>query len=375
MSHIRNPFVSGIFKAVETLVEQIKDLNKRWQELLPSLGLDSKRKEARELEAKSLHEDFWSKPEEARRVLEDLAEMQNEIKVAEEIDYRLQTVRELADLAQREHQDLTGDLKPEVEALHDDLGKLEGNIFLSGPYDKGGAIVSVHSGQGGTEAMDWAQMLMRMYLRFFERQGWKTDLIDESKGEEAGIKSATLEVRGQNSYGQLKHEAGTHRLVRQSPFNADKLRQTSFALVEVLPIIPETHAVSFKPDEVKLESFLSSGAGGQNVNKVNSAVRLTHLPSGISVSVQTERSQLQNREYAMKILRARVWELEEAKRRGEIKSLKGEYRPASWGNQIRSYVLHPYHLVKDLRTGFETADTEAVLNGELEGFIEAELRS
>src|SRR5581483_6709271 len=241
--------------------------------------------------------------------------------------------------------------------------------------DEGGAILSVHAGQGGTEAMDWAAMVLRMYLRFFEKKHWHTEVIDESKGEEAGIKSAVVEIDGRYAYGYLKKEAGTHRLVRQSPFNADNLRQTSFALVEVMPIIPETGEVEIKPEDYKMESFRSSGAGGQNVNKVNSAVRLTHLATGITVSVQTERSQLQNKEFALRILRAKLWEAEEARRRGEIKEIKGEYRPASWGTQIRNYILHPYHLVKDLRTGVESSDPEAVLGGNLQEFIDAELKA
>lgn len=359
---------------MEQLLEKIKNLKSEWGEILPKLDLDKSHQEIRELEAKSLKEGFWDNQEEARQVMADLAELQNEVKVAEEISYRLQSVAELADLSHREHQDLTADLKPEVEALEQDIHSFENKLFLSGPYDQGGAILSIHAGQGGVEAMDWAEMILRMYLRFFEKRGWPADLIDESRGEEAGIKSVTVEVNGRSAYGYLKKEAGTHRLVRQSPFNADNLRQTSFALVEVLPIIEETKGVEIKPEEIKMDTFRASGAGGQNVQKVSSAVRLHHIPTGISVSVQTERSQHQNREYAMRILRAKLWALEEAKRQGEIKSLKGEYRPASWGNQIRSYVLHPYHMVKDLRTGFETADTEAVLNGELQGFIEAELK-
>lgn len=353
---------------------QIKNLKILWEQILPKLDLEDKKIHIRHLEASSMKEDFWSDPEKAKHVMTEMAEVQNEVKVAEEISYRLQSVWELALLAQKENQDLTDDLGPEVAALKDDIASFEVKMFLSGKYDSGSAILSIHSGQGGTEAMDWAEMLLRMYLRYFESRGWKAEIIDESRGEEAGIKSVTVDVTGRYAYGYLKKEAGTHRLVRQSPFNADSLRQTSFALVEVMPVISETGDVVVKPDEIRLDAFRSSGAGGQNVNKVNSAVRITHLATGITVSVQTERSQLQNKDYAMKILRAKLWEAEEAKRRGEIKAIKGEYKPASWGTQIRSYVLHPYNLVKDLRSGYETVDAAAVLDGGLQGFIEASLR-
>lgn len=360
---------------MEELLSSIKNLRILWDQILPKLDLEAKKAEIRRLEADSMKQDFWTDPVRAKEVMTDLAELQNEVKVAEEISYRLKSVAELSDMAKQEKEDLVSELGPEVAALKDDIASFEVRMFLSGKYDRGGAILSIHAGQGGTEAMDWAEMLLRMYLRYFEGRGWRAEIIDESRGEEAGIKSVTIQVEGPFAYGYLKKEAGTHRLVRQSPFNADNLRQTSFSLVEVLPIIPETGDVTIKPEEIRLDAFRSSGAGGQNVNKVNSAIRLTHLPSGITVSVQTERSQLQNKDYAMKILRAKLWGAEEAKRRGEIQAIKGEYKPASWGSQIRSYVLHPYQLVKDLRSGYETADTAAVLDGDLQGLIEASLKS
>ncbi len=359
---------------MEPLLEKIKSLKLAWESILPKLGLDAKRQQILVLEARSLKEDLWNDPQTAKRIMTELAEAQNELRVAEEISFRLNSVLELADMARAEKEDLAPEIEPEVLGLAADIASFENKIFLSGRYDAGNAIFSVHAGQGGTEAMDWAEMLLRMYLRYFEKQGWSAEVIDESKGEEAGIKSAVVEVVGRYAYGYLKKEAGTHRLVRQSPFNADKLRQTSFALVEVMPVIEETGEVVVRADDLKVDAFRSSGAGGQNVNKVNSAVRITHLPTGIVVSVQTERSQLQNKEYAMRILRAKIWEIEEAKRRGEIASIKGEYKPASWGTQIRSYVLHPYQLVKDLRSGYESVDTAGVLDGDLQPFIEAELK-
>ena len=254
------------------------------------------------------------------------------------------------------------------------LSKLEILLYLGGSYDEGNAILSVHAGQGGVEAMDWTQMLYRMYTRFFERHEWTYEIIEETPGEEAGLKSITLSVSGKYAYGNLKHEAGVHRLVRQSPFNADNLRQTSFALVEVLPQIEEDTEVAIKDDEIEWEFYRSGGHGGQNVNKVSTAVRIKHKPTGLVVTCSQERYQGQNRENALKILRAKLWILKEEQRKKEEQKLKGGYKTPGWGNQIRSYVLHPYHMVKDLRTQYETANTDAVLDGNLEGFIEEELR-
>jgi peptide chain release factor 2 len=258
--------------------------------------------------------------------------------------------------------------------LAKELDRMEFALYLSGPYDRGDAIFSVHSGQGGTEAMDWTSMLHRMYTRYIERKGWESEEIDYTPGDEAGIKSITVTVSGPYAYGLLKAEAGVHRLVRQSPFNSDKLRQTSFAMVEVLPVLDENAEVELKDDELEWDFFRSGGKGGQNVNKVSTAVRLRHTPTGIIVTSQAQRYQGQNREYALKVLRAKLWELGEQKKLAEEKSARGAYKTPGWGNQIRSYVLHPYHMVKDLRTRYETGNTDRVLDGDIEDFIIAYLK-
>ena len=266
---------------------------------------------------------------------------------------------------------IDGGKEQEVTEL---LDTMETFLYLSGQYDGGNAIVSIHSGQGGTEAMDWAAMLFRMYSRYCEIKGWKIEVIDETVGDEAGIKSVVFTVEGQNAYGYLKGEAGVHRLVRQSPFNADKLRQTSFAQVHVLPEITEEADVDLREDDLEWDFYRASSHGGQNVQKVSSAVRLKHKPTGIIVTCQSERYQAQNREYALKILRAKLWQLRDDERRSNEAKLRGEYKTPGWGNQIRSYVLHPYHMVKDLRTHVETSDTEGVLDGKIDIFIDAQLR-
>ena len=348
--------------------QRVKDLFGEFEEIEGSLELPKKKKELEILEAESADPNLWDDQERARRIMQELGDTKKELEEVEDLSGEVRTLKELVDEGEMPEESDVGRLEARVK-------KLRTASFLSGEYDKKNAIVSIHAGQGGTEAMDWASMLYRMYVRYAEKKGWRTEMIDMSEGEEAGIKSVTFNVTGTYAYGHLKGESGIHRLVRQSPFNADKLRQTSFASVEVLPELADVDVpdIEVKDADIEWQFFRSSGKGGQNVNKVSTAVRLIHNPTNIVVSAQTQRTQEQNRKIAMDLLKARLWLLEQEKIKSKKEDLKGDQRPASWGNQIRSYVLHPYKMVKDLRTEVETGDTDAVLDGGLDEFIEAEL--
>lgn len=280
----------------------------------------------------------------------------------------------LASLLEMDDGSLTEEITQQTAKLEQTLAQKETELLLSGEYDHGSALLAIHSGAGGTDSQDWAAMLERMYLRWAEIKGYKTEVLDRMVGEEAGIKSVTILVEGNLAYGYLKCEKGVHRLVRLSPFDAAHRRHTSFALVEVLPDIDETEEVQIRPEDLVIEVYKSSGAGGQNVQKNMTAVRITHLPTGLVVTCQNERSQTQNRESALKVLKARLFELDQQARQEHVSELKGEFKKVEWGSQIRSYVLHPYQMVKDHRTEFETGNTQAVLNGDLDGLIEACLK-
>jgi len=304
--------------------------------------------------------------------MRQLAEQEKVVNRWREVEKRAAEVAELISLGDSS---LEAEIQSEVDKLASRLDELELEAAFSGEYDARNAILSIHAGAGGTESQDWAQMLMRMYLRWAERRGYKAEILDISPGEEAGIKSVVIGVNGDYACGYLKSEHGVHRLVRLSPFDADHARHTSFALVEVLPEAEADVDVKIGPDDLKVDVFRSSGPGGQHMQKTSSAVRLTHLPTGLVATCQSERSQHQNKEIALKILRSRLLDLELAKRAEERARLKGKRITAGWGNQIRSYVLHPYRMVKDHRTGYQTSDTDAVLDGELNGLMTAYLRS
>jgi len=317
--------------------------------------------------------DFWGNPSDAQKVMKQYNAVKTEIESWRDFSRRLHDALELAQL---DDESLRADLETEIESIEADLDKRSFTAMLSGKYDHDSAILAIHAGAGGTDSQDWAEMLERMYLRWAEERGFETEIFDYSEGEEAGIKSVTIAIEGEYAFGYLRSEKGVHRLVRLSPFDAAHRRHTSFALVEVLPQVAMDEAdIEVDPSEIKMDVYRSSGAGGQNVQKNATAVRLTHIPTGIVVTCQNERSQTQNREFAMKILRARLLELKQAQKEEERAVLRGEYTKAEWGSQIRSYVLHPYQMVKDHRTDYETGNTQAVLDGGLDEFMEAFLRS
>ncbi len=332
----------------------MSDLNSRLEAIKKKLNLVQLKEKMAVLQKESENPSFWQNHEQASEKMKQLSFWQKEISQVEDLEALIKAGKD--------------------QEAGSELDKLELKTFLSGQHDQAAAILSIHSGQGGVEAMDWTAMLKRMYLKYFDSQKWPYEVVEETAGEEAGLKSTTFKVNAPIAYGFLKHEAGTHRLVRQSPFNADALRQTSFALVEVLPQIEEKGEMEIKDDDLEWQFFRSSSQGGQNVQKVSTAVRLIHKPSGLVVTCQTQRYQEQNRKIALELLRSKLWQQQEKKRLEEKKVLKQGRTQAGWGSQIRSYVLHPYKLVKDLRTDQETSNAEAVLDGKLEEFIEAETR-
>ena len=333
----------------------------------------AKENEIARLEKESAASDFWQNSDSAQVLMRRLGAIRRQVDEWRGLERKAAELLELTLLAEDDSA-LSAELEGESAALALKLDGLEFSLAFNGPYDVRNAILAVHAGAGGVESMDWAEMLLSMYLRWAEESGFRAEIVDRSYGEEAGIKSTVVQIDGEYAYGYLKSEHGVHRLIRLSPFDTDHARHTSFALVEIMPEAEGEVDVHIGPDDLKIDTFRSSGPGGQNVQKVSSAVRITHLPSGLVVTSQTERSQLQNKEAAMRILRSRLFQQELARRAEERARLKGRRISAEWGAQIRSYTLHPYRLVKDHRTGYETGNTEAVLAGDLDGFIKAYLR-
>ena len=318
--------------------------------------------------------DFWNDTQKAAQISKELELLKSEVENFENIEKKNKELMELTVLFESGTDEELKEIKKQAEKLQKDFDELEFKSLLGGKYDKNDVILAIRSGAGGVDAQDWAEMLLRMYFRWAEKNRFKAKIVEESRGAEAGIKSATVEISGAYAYGYLQSEAGVHRLVRLSPFNADNLRQTSFALVEVLPVIDEISEVVIQPQDLTIDTYRSSGAGGQHVNTTDSAVRITHIPTGIVATCQSERSQMQNKEQAMRVLKARLHKLFLEKQQEEKQKMRGEYKSAEWGNQIRSYVLHPYKMVKDHRTKYETSDAEKVLDGDLHDFMENYLR-
>jgi peptide chain release factor 2 len=333
--------------------------------------LPTKEAELEQYRIESESPGFWDDPDHAQRVMKKMSSLREEVEDWQSLIQRMRDAHELVSLGD---ESLRGELEQEVEALEKEIDQREFSAMLSGRYDRGDALLAIHAGAGGVDAQDWAQMLERMYLRWAENHGYQTEVLDLSEGEEAGIKSVTIAIDGRYAYGYLRPEKGVHRLVRLSPFDAAHRRHTSFALVEVLPQIEDDTEIKINPDDIRVDVYRSSGAGGQNVQKNATAIRITHIPTGIVVTCQNERSQMQNRENAMRVLRARLFEIKQQEQEDQIAELRGEYTKAEWGSQIRSYVLHPYQMVKDHRTDYEMGNAQAVLDGALDGFIEAFLR-
>jgi peptide chain release factor 2 len=355
---------------MDEIKSRVTALSQQLSEAMARMHIAELSAEQAKLTEASQQPDFWNESTHAQEVMKQIAKLEARTKPWTELQAGINEVRDIINL---NVEDSEQELEQQITSLEQNFEAYKGQLKLTGPYDDHDVIISIHAGAGGTDAQDWAGMLLRMYVRYAEGQGWQVTTDDESPGDEAGIKSVTLEIAGSFAYGKLKGEHGVHRLVRLSPFNADNLRQTSFAKVEVLPKIDQPDALNIDDKDLKIDVFRSGGHGGQSVNTTDSAVRITHLPTNIVVVIQNERSQLQNRETAMTILRSRLAQLQLEQHKEELSELKGPNEQASWGNQIRSYVLHPYKQVKDLRTRYETSNVDAVLDGDLAALIDAYL--
>ncbi|HVF54343.1 MAG TPA: peptide chain release factor 2 [Actinomycetota bacterium] len=360
---------------MEDLSARIAELDKKLSHVRSTFDVEAKRARADELRPLSAEPDFWDDTAAAQKVMSEISSLSEDVTTYDRIAARLEDLRTLWELAREESDEATAaEAADEVVALETEIDSLEVVSLLGGEFDDHPAILEVHAGEGGTDSQDWAEMLLRMYLRWAERRRFKTEIVDTSEGEEAGIKSATVTIEGRHAYGLLATERGVHRLVRISPFDSAKRRHTSFASVDVTPEVADDVDIEINTDDLRVDTYRSSGAGGQHVNVTDSAVRITHLPSGIVVSCQNERSQMQNRAVAMRILKSRLVARALEEREAELAALRGQQKQIGFGSQIRSYVLHPYQMVKDHRTDVETGNVQAVLDGDIDRFVEAELK-
>ncbi|MDP3043169.1 MAG: peptide chain release factor 2 [bacterium] len=360
---------------MENLLKQIEELRERLQKIWGLLDIDGQITEIGNWKLEIGKPGFWNNKERAVEVGKKLEDAEKEVSTWQELKKEIRELEELVAVAAEEgDMSIAEDAREKYQELKEKFEKYEFLVLFSGKYDKNNAILSIHAGTGGVDAQDWSEMLVRMFLRFCEKKGWKAEILDKTAGGEAGIKSAAIKISGRWAYGYLKSESGVHRLVRISPFDAEAMRHTSFALVEVIPELPEAEEIKIKDEDLRIDVFRSSGPGGQSVNTTDSAVRVVHIPTNIVVACQTERSQHQNKETALKILKSKLFKLEEEEKEKKERELRGEAQKAEWGKQIRSYVLQPYKMVKDHRTNCETADVDGVLDGDLEPFMEAYLR-
>lgn len=351
------------------------DLKSRFKSILDKKNIDQLSSELEELQKLSTAPDFWDDSDSAQNISRKIGDLQNEIDQIQTLGHSIDNTKTmLEEDVSEDDTELVELIKQDLDQLEKEISNIELTTFLSAKFDQNDCILTINAGQGGTEAMDWTDILLRMYMRYVSTVGWNATVIDEVRGQEAGYQTVSIRVEGRYAYGYLKHEKGTHRLVRNSPFNSAGLRQTSFANVLIDPVVDEDIEIEIRDEDIEFTAVRSSGAGGQNVNKVATKARIKHKPSGLVVESSAHRTQHQNREEAMKLLKAKLFMIEEEKRDEEMSKEKGEYKKASWGNQIRNYVLSPYKLVKDLRTGVETSNTEAVLNGEIQEFIDTEVR-
>jgi peptide chain release factor 2 len=357
---------------MQELISQLSSLGSAVADALSVLKISQLEEELTALQAASQAPDFWSDQTKAQASMKQQSSLQTRIEPWRQLETQ---IKEALELAKMDDSSVQAELQTQLKQLQATFDELKRQLQFNGPYDDSDAILSIHAGAGGTDAQDWAQMLLRMYVRWAEQQGYKVETIEQSSGEEAGLKSVTIQIDGPFVYGKLAGEHGVHRLVRLSPFNSDNLRQTSFAKVEVLPKIDTADKLELDEKDLKIDVYRSGGHGGQSVNTTDSAVRITHIPTGITVAIQNERSQLQNRETAMTIIRSRLAQLQLEQHQEKLAGIKGPNQSAEWGNQIRSYVLHPYKQVKDLRTRHESSDPDAVLGGDLGPFIQAYLES